>query len=69
MKATRRKATKPAATRMGRPAHIRGKSATMTIRLTPQLRARLEERAVEQRLTLSDAAAILLERGLAVIVR
>jgi hypothetical protein len=50
--------------RMGRPSAISGKSASVTFRLTPALRGRLEARAKADGLSLSDTIAIVLAAGL-----
>jgi len=49
---------------LGRPSAIRGKSASVTFRLTPALRGRLEARALADGVSLSDAIAIVLAAGL-----
>ena len=53
--------------RLGRPSTIRGKSASLTFRLTPALRSRLEARATTLGVSLSDAIAMVLDTGLATL--
>jgi len=50
---------------LGRPSAIRGKSASVTFRLTPALRGRLEARAKDLGVSLSDTIAMVLDAGLA----
>ena len=56
----------PTGPRVGRPSLFTDKSTGITFRCSAALRARLESRAASLRCSLSDAVAVVLERGLAV---
>jgi hypothetical protein len=52
------------AARMGRPSLVAGKGARLTVRCPDALRAKLEARADAMGVSLSDAVAVVLQRGL-----